>query len=154
VLLGNKGGKEVDSPDLLTLSYASYSQLFPQAVVNVHQGGSGTTGEALRSGRPQLIIPYGWDQPDNAVRVQRLGSGLHLARTEYSVETATTALKALLDTSRFSLRATEVREQMATEDGLALACDAIDSVLQNSDSLPQQRSSQRSSSPRIASGAP
>jgi rhamnosyltransferase subunit B len=141
VLLGNKAGSEVDSPDLLTLSYASYFQLFPHAVVNVHQGGSGTTGEALRSGRPQLIVPYGWDQPDNAARVQRLGVGLHLARTEYSVETATTALKALLDTSRFSLRATAVGEQMATEDGLALACDAIDSVLEYSDSLPQQRSS-------------
>ncbi|WP_433963530.1 glycosyltransferase [Tunturiibacter psychrotolerans] len=101
-----------------------------------------------------LIVPYGWDQPDNAVRVQRLGAGLHLARTEYSVETATTALKALLDTSRFSLRATAVGEQMATEDGLALACDAIDSVREYSDSLPQQRSSQRSSTPRIASDAP
>ena len=129
VLLGDKTGLEADSPDILTLPDAPYSQLFPHAAVNVHQGGSGTTGEALRSGRPMLIVPYGWDQPDNAARVQRLGTGLHLARTEYSVETATTALKALLDTPRFSLRATEVGEQMTTEDGLALACDAIDLIL-------------------------
>src|ERR1700731_2536689 len=63
VLLGMKDGLEVDSPDLLKLPYAPYGQIFPHAVVNVHQGGSGTTGEALRSGRPMLIVPYGWDQP-------------------------------------------------------------------------------------------
>jgi rhamnosyltransferase subunit B len=67
VLLGIKDGEKVDSPDILTLPYAPYSQLFPHAIVNVHQGSSGTTGEALRSGRPMLIVPYGWGQPDNAV---------------------------------------------------------------------------------------
>ena len=89
VLVGNKAGLEEDSPDFLTLPYAPYAQLFPHAAVNVHQGGSGTTGEALRSGRPMLIVPYGWDQPDNAARVQRLGAGLHVARNKYSVERAT-----------------------------------------------------------------
>ena len=109
--------------------------------MNVHQGGSGTTGEALRAGRPMLIVPYGWDQPDNAVRVQRLGAGLHVPRSEYSVETATAALKARLDTPHFFLRAAAVGERMAVEDGLASACDAIEAVFRFSYSLPPQRSS-------------
>jgi rhamnosyltransferase subunit B len=154
VLLGIKDGLEVDSPDLLTLPYAPYSQLFPHAIVNVHQGGSGTTGEALRSGRPMLIVPYGWDQPDNAVHVQRLGGGLHVPRSEYSVETATAALKALLDTSHFSIRAAAIGERIASEDGLASACDAIEAVFGFNDSLPQQPYSQCSPKPRIASRAP
>jgi rhamnosyltransferase subunit B len=129
VLLGARDGLGIDSPDLLTLPYAPYSQLFPHAIVNVHQGGSGTTGEALRSGRPMLIVPYGWDQPDNAVRVERLGAGLHVPRNEYTVETAAAALKALLDASRFPIRAAAVGEQIVEEDGLRAACDAIESVL-------------------------
>jgi len=128
VLLGAIDGLEVDSTDLLTLPYASYSQLFLHAIVNVHQGGSGTTGEALRAGRPMLIVPYGWDQPDNAARVERLGAGLHVPRSQYTVETATAALKALLDNSRFSVRAAAGGAQVATEDGLASACDAITAV--------------------------
>jgi UDP:flavonoid glycosyltransferase YjiC (YdhE family) len=148
VLLGTKDSLEVDSPDLLTLPYASYSQLFPRAIVNVHQGGSGTTGEALRSGRPMLIVPYGWDQPDNAVRVQRLGAGLHVPRSEYTVEAATTALRILLETPRFSVRAAEVGEQMAEEDGLASACDAIEAV------FGMQRFAQCSPKPLIAPNAP
>jgi UDP:flavonoid glycosyltransferase YjiC (YdhE family) len=87
-----------------------------------------------------LIVPYGWDQPDNAARVQRLGAGLHIARSDYSVEKATAALKLLLDNSRFSIRAAVVRERMAAEDGLKSACDAIESVFGFSDSQPQQRS--------------
>ena len=128
VLLGAKTGNEVDSADLVTLPYAPYSQLFPHAAVNVHQGGSGTTGEALRSGRPMLVVPYGWDQPDNANRVQRLGVALHVARKEYSVETATAALSLLLEDSRFSVRAKEVGKRVAAEQGLATSCDAIESV--------------------------
>jgi rhamnosyltransferase subunit B len=128
VLLGAKVDLEGDSPDLLSVPYAPYSQIFPHAAVNVHQGGSGTTGEALRAGRPMLVVPYGWDQPDNAARVERLGTGLHVARGDYSVESATAALKLLLESSRFSARAAEVGAQMAAEDGLGSACDAIESV--------------------------
>jgi UDP:flavonoid glycosyltransferase YjiC (YdhE family) len=76
ILIGGKAASEGDSPDILTLPYVAYSQVFPHAAVNVHQGGSGTVGEALRASRPMLVVPYGWDQPDNAARVQRLGVGV------------------------------------------------------------------------------
>jgi len=59
-------------PLILTFPYAAYSQIFSYAAVNVHQGGSGTIGEAMRSGRPMLVVPYDWDQPDNAARIERL----------------------------------------------------------------------------------
>jgi hypothetical protein len=38
-------------------------------------------------------------------------------------------LKALLDASRFPIRAAAVGEQIVEEDGLRAACDAIESVL-------------------------
>jgi rhamnosyltransferase subunit B len=141
VLLGAKDDLEVDSPDILTLPYASYAQLFPHAIVNVHQGGSGTTGEALRSGRSMLIVPYGWDQPDNAVRVERLGAGLHVPRSKYTVETATAALKTIMDAPSFSIRAAAAGKQITEEDGLASACNAIEAIC---DSQSQQQSSQNS----------
>jgi rhamnosyltransferase subunit B len=53
--------------------YAPHSQVMPHASVNVHQGGVGTTGQALRAGRPMLVVPFGQDQPDNARRCVRLG---------------------------------------------------------------------------------
>ena len=47
---------------MLALPYAPYSEIFSKAAAVVHQGGSGTTGQALRAGRPMLIVPFGWDR--------------------------------------------------------------------------------------------
>ena len=49
--------------------YAPYSGLFPRCSAIVHQGGVGTTAQAMRSGRPMLVVPFGFDQHDNAVVV-------------------------------------------------------------------------------------
>jgi UDP:flavonoid glycosyltransferase YjiC (YdhE family) len=76
-----------------------------------------------------LIVPYGWDQPDNAYRVQRLGVGLHVPRKAYTVATASEMLAKLLKISSFSDYAIEVRTVLAGENGLATASTAIESVL-------------------------
>jgi len=129
ILIGASEIRGTPSKQVLTVPYAPYSQVFPHAAVNVHQGGSGTTGQALRAGRPQLIVPYGWDQPDNAARVERLGVGLHIARRAWSLETATAAIERLLRDQQFPQRATQVGTEIQAEDGLAAACDAIESLL-------------------------
>ncbi|BBD70513.1 glycosyl transferase family 28 [Nostoc commune NIES-4072] len=61
------------SEDIIAVSYAPYSQIFGRACAIVHQGGIGTTAQALCAGRPTLVMPYSHDQPDNAARVERLG---------------------------------------------------------------------------------
>lgn len=76
-----------------------------------------------------LIVPYGWDQPDNAARIERLGTGLHVSRIKYSVKTATSALQRLLQESHFANQARKIGEQVRQEAGLDLACDAIESIL-------------------------
>jgi hypothetical protein len=48
--------------------YLPYSSAFPRAAAVVHQAGIGTLAQALRAGRPQLIVPVAFDQPDNAQR--------------------------------------------------------------------------------------
>jgi UDP:flavonoid glycosyltransferase YjiC (YdhE family) len=133
VLLGSKSLTGMDSASLLALPYMPYSQIFPHAAAIVHQGGSGTTGQALRAGRPQLIVPYGWDQPDNGARVARLGAGLCLARSEYSAESASAALGRLLGDKNFAARASEARMCIQEEDALRIACDAVEVILTDRD---------------------
>ncbi|MGA2653781.1 MAG: nucleotide disphospho-sugar-binding domain-containing protein [Terracidiphilus sp.] len=128
LLIGAPSTSGTASQQLLALPYAPYSQVFPHAAINVHQGGSGTTGQALRAGRPQLIVPYGWDQPDNAARVERLGLGLHVPRSAWALTTATAALKQLLHNNAYSACAAQVGAAIRAEDGLTSACDAIDSL--------------------------
>jgi rhamnosyltransferase subunit B len=129
VLIGGNEFSRGQKTDILAIRYVDYSKVFPHAAAIVHQGGSGTTGQALRAGRPTLIVPYGWDQPDNAARVHRLGTGLWLERTDYSAGTAVAALQRLLRDPLFASRALEVKAQLQKEDGLNGACDAIQTVL-------------------------
>lgn len=114
---------------ILAVPYVPYSYIFPRAAVNVHQGGSGTTGDALRAGRPMLVVPYGWDQPDNAMRVERLGAGLHLPRSKYTVEAAISAIRRLLDEPRFASVSAEINSRVQDEDAGGAACDAISALL-------------------------
>ncbi|HEX3748227.1 MAG TPA: nucleotide disphospho-sugar-binding domain-containing protein [Bryobacteraceae bacterium] len=127
ILLGIKTDPKL--PGVLALPYMPYSRLFPHAAAIVHQGGSGTTGDALRAGRPMLFVPYGWDQPDNAARIERQGAGLHVPRAKYTVDTATAALHRLLDDPQFARQAGKLGRVIAAEDALRQACDAIESLL-------------------------
>jgi rhamnosyltransferase subunit B len=130
LLIGASPGWE-HAGDVLRMPYIAYSHVFPRASVIIHQGGSGTTGDALRAGRPMLVAPYGWDQPDNAARIERLGAGLHLPRNRYTVETAMAAIRRLLDNPQFSATAAGIASRMRAEDAVGSACDAIGSLLRS-----------------------
>jgi rhamnosyltransferase subunit B len=67
------------SADTMIVASAPYHELFPEGRMIVHSGGIGTTAQALRSGRPQVIVPFAFDQFDNAERVVRLGCGVELS---------------------------------------------------------------------------
>src|SRR5262249_26874058 len=54
-------------------SHASFSAVFPRAAAVVHHGGIGTTAIALKAGKPMLIVPGSFAQPDTAARLVRLG---------------------------------------------------------------------------------
>ncbi len=115
--------------DVGVFEYAPFSQLFPHATAIVHQGGIGTTGQALRSGRPMLVVPFAHDQPDNAFRVQNLGVARTLYRKRYSARRAAEALRALLGDASYSQRACQIGEKVRSEDGARAACDAIEELL-------------------------
>ncbi|MEM8849300.1 MAG: nucleotide disphospho-sugar-binding domain-containing protein [Pseudomonadota bacterium] len=83
-------------PDILSRPYVPHAPLFPQAAAILHHGGIGTTAEALRAGRPQLVLPVGGDQPDNAARLERLGLATVLPIASFKTSKAHKALASLL----------------------------------------------------------
>ena len=118
--------------DVFVCRYAPYAGIFPRAAAIVHQGGIGTTSEALRAGRPMLVVPFGADQPDNAARAARLGVARVLTRRQYRVAGATDALKALLEEDSYQDHAESLGEAIARETGLQRACEVIEDVLAGS----------------------
>jgi UDP:flavonoid glycosyltransferase YjiC (YdhE family) len=109
--------------------YAPFGDLFPRAAAVVHAGGVGTTGEALRAGVPQLVVPWSQDQPDNAARVRRLGVARVLPRNRFRAEAAVRELRALLADGALRDRAAEVARTVSAERGAEVACGALEERL-------------------------
>lgn len=110
---------------ILIIGYAPYSELFPRARVIVHHGGIGTTAQALRAGRPQLIAPYLVDQPDNAHRVERLGCGRAIPLVRYRASNVAEALRNLMSDHAVGRRAAQVGQVVRAESGAEKAADLI-----------------------------
>jgi UDP:flavonoid glycosyltransferase YjiC (YdhE family) len=114
---------------VLAVPYAPHGALFPRARAIVHQGGIGTTAQALRAGRPMLIVPHAFDQPDNAARVAKLGVARTLFPKHYVASRVATQLQALLAEPCYAQRATQVGCMVRTEAGDQRACGAIEAFL-------------------------
>jgi rhamnosyltransferase subunit B len=130
LLVGPEGDQSVaDGPDTLALAYAPFSHLFPAAAAIVHQGGVGTTQQALRAGPPQLVVPHLGDQFDNGARVARLGCGTTLARGHYRAERVAGALGQLLADPGVGETSRRLGRVAAQEDGAAVAAERIIDLL-------------------------
>jgi rhamnosyltransferase subunit B len=113
--------------ELFAAGYAPYSSVFPRSACVVHQGGVGTTAQAMRAGVPQLVMPYAFDQPDNAARMVRLGVGLSVTRKQYRATRVMQQLHALTAPS-FHERARDAGNKISAEKGVSVACEAIERV--------------------------
>ena len=128
LLVGDTSAPTIDG-DILRCGYAPHSLLFPQAAAIVHHGGVGTTGQSLRAGKPQLVVPHMGDQNDHAHRIARMGAGLRVKPRRFSVARATRLLTNLLDQSSYRTTAEAIAARMAHEHGADAAADAIVRVL-------------------------
>ncbi|GAB1543488.1 glycosyltransferase [Scytonema sp. NUACC21] len=116
---------------IVAFDYLPYSRIFPHAAAIVHQGGIGTTGQALHAGRPMLVVPWNHDQPDNAARLVRLGVARMISRNEYTSTRAITELNKLLNEPNYTVKASEIGRQVRLENGTHIACNAIEKFLRN-----------------------
>jgi UDP:flavonoid glycosyltransferase YjiC (YdhE family) len=117
-------------PDnVLAVPYAPHGSLFPRAQVIIHQGGIGTTAQALRARRPMLVIPHAFDQPDNASRMVQLGVARTLSPTHYVAARVAAQLKAILEEPRYAQRALIVGRTVEAEQGNQRACEAIEAYM-------------------------
>lgn len=106
--------------------YLAYSAVFPRAAAVVHPGGIGTLAQALASGRPQLIVPVAFDQPDNARRTVKLGIARAVPFRKANAATMTAALQELLASPGCAARAADIGGEIGREDGARTACDELE----------------------------
>ncbi len=82
-------------PHARHFEYLPFGEILPRVSVFVHHGGIGTLSQGLAAGVPQLIMPMGHDQPDNAARLRRLGAGDSLPPSKFTARRLTPMLQRL-----------------------------------------------------------
>jgi sterol 3beta-glucosyltransferase len=113
-------------PDAHLAGDIPHSWLFPKMAAVVHHGGAGTTGAALRAGRPSVVVPLTADQAFWARRVSRLGAGPPpLSASRLTSATLAAAIHVALTDPSVETRARELGRQIAAEDGVGQAVAEI-----------------------------
>lgn len=125
----------MSGPDTFICAYARHGEVFPHAAAIVHHGGIGTTGQAMRSGKPQLVVPMLGDQADNARRLvehgvaRRLMVNHRFRPDRTSVARMTREIGLLTRDPRYCEAATALAKRVAREDGARTAALHLDQLI-------------------------
>lgn len=112
--------------NVFLLKSIPHEWLFPRMSAIVHHGGAGTTGAALRSGVPNVVVPHFGDQYFWGNRVAELGVGPEpLARKKLTVERLSQAISIAILDRTMQERANTIGAQIRAEDGIKRAIQVI-----------------------------
>ncbi len=107
------------------VAFVPFRRLLPACSLLVHHGGIGSTSQALFAGIPQIVMPMGFDQFDNAARVERLGLGAILPPRRFTAARLAPLLTRLLADAGLRTRCRDVSRRLVGTDGPAAAADAV-----------------------------
>ena len=113
-------------PNEHVCAQAPHGLLFPKGLCVVHHGGVGTTADAMRAGKPQIVVPFFGDQPDHGARIERLGLGFMVSLSAYNYATAASALRHLTS-GPYRDRAADFAKRIASERGVEAIVDWAES---------------------------
>jgi len=107
--------------------YVPFVDLLPRARALVHQGGIGSSAQALQAGVAQLVVPRAYDQFDNAFRLQWLG----VAQVLQSLTPGLMQfrLQSLLQSSDVANACMRCAKQVSPHDSLDFICDYLEQWL-------------------------
>lgn len=129
LLIGDERNRPSSLPDgMIAIDYAPYESLLPRASAVIHHGGVGTTSQGLLAGVPTLIVPFAFDQSDNADHARRLGTSRTVYRDKYRADRVARELDELLSRPEYKQNAIHVSQQLKQENGPARAADLIENL--------------------------
>lgn len=129
VLLTGKSTAGLEAPlpaNVHRYEYVPMSQLLPFASVVVHHGGMGTISLALAAGIPQIAVPFGHDQYDNAARIEELGVGRSIPQSTQLPVRLRMAIEEMLHDQSWSARCQNFKQKAAVSDSLSGVCEQIE----------------------------
>jgi sterol 3beta-glucosyltransferase len=109
-----------------------HAWLYPRSSAIVHHGGAGTTGAAVRSGVPSLIVPLGFDQQFWGGRLHAMGvSPSPINRRDLTATSLAAAITRMRTDLKLRDDAASLGESVRAEDGTGNALARIEAHYEN-----------------------
>lgn len=116
-------------PNVHVTHYIPQTQLLPHCAAVVSHGGSGTFLAALAEGLPQVCVPQGADQFNNAAAGTAGGAAVSLMPDELTVESVRARTEAILGDPAFRRAAEKVQHEIAAMPSPADVAEVITASL-------------------------
>ncbi len=117
--------------DVRHFGFVPFSRLLPRAAALVHHGGIGTSAQGLAAGLPQLVMPMAYDQPDNAVRLRRLGVAAVIKPRQFRGPAVAMALDELLASNSTHENCHRYARECDGNAALAASCDLLEGLAED-----------------------
>lgn len=128
ILATGWGGLTADntSKDVFVLDSVPHDWLFPKVAAIVHHGGAGTTGAAIRAGKPQIVCPFAGDQYFWGQRTAELSvAPSSIPQTTLTAEGLADAIKYAVTNTTLQQCALSLGETIRAENGIERAVNHI-----------------------------
>jgi MGT family glycosyltransferase len=112
-------------PNVIVRPHVPQLEVLRRAAVFVSHGGMNSVSESLLHGVPLVCVPQMGEQEMVARRVEALGAGLYLAKSEVTADRLRESVQRVLDDDRFRRQAAVVRQSFEAAGGAARGADAI-----------------------------
>ncbi|MEL6929822.1 MAG: nucleotide disphospho-sugar-binding domain-containing protein, partial [Cyanobacteria bacterium J06600_6] len=129
----NLGEIELPEHIFLLKEYVPFEWLFARMKLLVHHGGSGTVALGLRSGIPQIIIPFFADQPEWGKKLATLGvAPAPIPILELTTENLTSSISQALNNTNLQQQAEAIAQSLKLENGIEETVQIIQQYLSSS----------------------
>jgi MGT family glycosyltransferase len=121
---------QLDLPDgMVGEEYLPQIAVLPQVDVVITHGGNNTVTECLFFGKPMVVLPLFWDQPDNAQRIAETGFGVRLPTYEAGPDELGAAIEAAIRAPGRSARLAAISGRLQATPGTWQAADLLEELI-------------------------
>ena len=109
--------------------FVPFRLLLPRAAAVVHHAGIGTSAQCLAAGVPQVVVPTLYNQPDTAIRLERLGVAVTIKSNRLSEKTLISAVNQLLNDESTGGNVSRCAALMQENNPLPAICGHLESLV-------------------------